>query len=174
MTTTPAAAVAFARSARLQCGAFMGALVVIGIVFSFELGTKASPPTWVPLAQVVAGLVIHFLVEAIGYRPEPLDPSMSDEDAAQAGRMRWQSTMMLRFAIIEALAIASLVGAFVLDRGVWTYAGGALVALALMAIHVWPGSRSVARTADALESRGQASFLREAFGVPAAGPFQQF
>lgn len=161
-------------STRIQSGAFMGALVVIGVVMSFVLGTDGTPPLWVPLAQLVAGIAVHFLVEAVGYRPEPLDPAMSDQEATSAGRIRWTSSMTLRMALIEAIAIVSLVGAFVLDRGIWTYAGGALVSLALMAVHVWPGSRPVTKTADALDADGKPSFLREAFGLPTPGPYQQF
>ena len=152
----------------------MAALVFIGISLFFVLGTDTTPPTWVPLAQLAAGVAIHFAVEAIGYRVQPLDPSMSDEDAATAARTRWQSSMILRFALIEVLALASLVAAFVIDGGVWTYAVGALVSLVLMAVHVWPAARSVGKTADALEAQGQASFLRESFGLPAVGPLQQF
>ncbi|MFC7488995.1 hypothetical protein ACOCJ7_06085 [Knoellia sp. CPCC 206453] len=175
MTTTPPtdAATTFASSARMLVGAIMSALVFFGIALSFALGTEATPPTWVPLAQLAAGIGVHFLVETIGYRAEPLDPGMSEGDAAVVARTRWQSSMMVRMALIEAIAILSLVAAFVIDAGVWTYVGGALVSLALMAIHVWPGSRSVSRTADALEARGQASFLRESFGLPPAGPIQQ-
>ena len=45
------------------------------------------------------------------------------------------------------------------------YAVGALVSLVLMGVHVWPWSRPVGRTADALERAGQPSYLREAFGI---------
>ncbi|WP_404382292.1 hypothetical protein LL946_15725 [Knoellia locipacati] len=172
-TTPPPAAAAFALSARTLCGALMGALVLIGVAMSFVLGTDSAPPTWVLLVQVGAGIAIHLLVETLGYRLPPLDPSLGDDEAANAGRLRWQSSMMLRFALTEALAIGSLVAAFVFDGGVWTYVGGALVSLALMAVHVWPGERSVTRTAEALEAGGQSSHLRETFGLPAAGPIQQ-
>lgn len=151
----------------------MGALVFIGIAMFFVLGTDTTPPTWVPLVQLGAGVAVHLVLGAIGYRVPPLDPTLSDEEAATAGRMRWQSSMMLRFALSEVVAIASLVAAFVIDGGVWTYLGGALVSLALMAVHVWPGTRSVTRTAEALEAGGRASFLRETFGLPTPGPIQQ-
>lgn len=176
MTTPPphATTTAFALSSRTLTGSLMGALVLFGIVLSFVLGTTSAPPAWVPLVQLLAGVAIHFLVEAIGYRPAPLDPDMGDAEATAAGRVRWQSSMMLRFAMVEVIAIVSIVVAFLIDGGVWTYAGGAVVSLALMAIHVWPGSRSVTRTAEALEARGQSSFLHQTFGLPAPGPIQHF
>ncbi|WP_156971349.1 hypothetical protein [Knoellia sinensis] len=174
MTTPSPAATAFALSARTLCGALMGALVFFGVALFFVLGTDATPPVWVLLVQLGVGVAIHLAVEAAGYRAEPLDPSMSDEDAASAGRVRWQSSMMLRFALIEVVAIGSLVAAFIIDGGVWTYAVGAVVSLALMVLHVWPGARSVNKTAEALEANGQASFLRETFNVATPGPIQQF
>ena len=82
--------------------------------------------------------------------------------------------MMLRFALSEVIAIASLVAAFVVEGGLGAYAVGALVSLALMAVHVWPWARPVTKVADALEASGRPSFLRETFGVPAQGPIQQF
>jgi len=173
MTSPAAAAPPFAVSARILCGALIGALPVLGLMMFFVLGTDETPPTWVPLAQLAAGVVIHVVVEAIGYRPQPLDPSLDDHEASSEARTRWQSTMILRFALIELIAIASLAAAFVIDGGVWTYLGGALVSLVLMAVHIWPGARSITRTADALEVQGQPSFLREAFGLPAPGPIQQ-
>jgi hypothetical protein len=175
MTTTPPtdAATTFARSSRMLVGAIMGALVFFGVALTFALGTEGSPPSWVLLAQLAAGVGVHFLVETIGYRAEPLDPSLDDNDAAVVARTRWQASMMVRMALIEAIAILSLVAAFVIDEGVLTYVGGAVVSLVLLAIHVWPSSRSITRTAEALESRGQLSFLRESFGLPPAGPIQQ-
>ena len=175
MTTTPPAdaATTFARSSRMLVGAIMGALVFFGVALSFVLGTEGTPPTWVLLAQLAVGIGVHFLVETIGYRAEALDPGMPEGDAAVVARTRWQTAMMLRMALIEAIAILSLVAAFVIDEGVWTYVGGAVVSLVLLAIHVWPSSRSITRTAEALESRGQLSFLRESFGLPSAGPIQQ-
>lgn len=81
---------------------------------------------------------------------------------------------MLRFALCELIAIASLVLAFALEGGILTYAIGAVVSLALMAVHVWPWSRPVTKVANALEAAGRTSHLREAFGLAAPGPIQQF
>lgn len=82
--------------------------------------------------------------------------------------------MILRFALSEVIAIASLVAAFVVEGGILTYAVGAVVSLVLMAVHVWPSARPVGRVADALEAAGRRTTLREEFGVPAPGPIQQF
>ena len=72
----------FAMSARILAGSLMGALLFIGVALFYVLPTDGAPPLWVFLAQVVAGIAIHFFLEAIGYRVQALDPSMSDDDAA--------------------------------------------------------------------------------------------
>ena len=154
-------------AARVLSSSLIGALVFIGVALFFVLPIDETPPLWVPLAQVVAGVAVHFVLETVGYRVQPLDPSLSDDDAAAAGRLRWQSAMILRFALSEFVALASIAAAFVLpDGGFVIYAVGALVSLVLMAVHVWPGARPVGRTADALEANGKASHLRETFAAP--------
>ena len=173
-TTPPSAAGSFAMSVRILSGSLMAALVFFGVALFFVLGTEDTPPVWVPVAQVAAGVAVHLVLETIGYRMPPLDTDLSDDDAREAARARWQSSMMLRFALSEAIALASLAAAFVLDGGVWTYLGGAVVSLALMAVHVWPWARPVDRVATALEASGRRSHLREEFGVPVPGPIQQF
>ena len=82
--------------------------------------------------------------------------------------------MIVRFAISESVARVSLAAAFVLPQGGFMiYAVGALVSLALMLLHVWPGSRPVGKIADVLESTGQHSHLRETFGLATTGPIQR-
>ncbi len=167
MSSTPAPAGApFALSTRMLAGSLMGALVFIAIALSFVLPTDETPPVWVPFAQLVAGVGIHAVLEAIGYRAQPLAAGLSQDDATAAGQARWQSGMILRFALSESVAIASIAAAFVLPQGGFMiYAFGGLVSLVLMAVHVWPWSRPVGKAADALEASGQRSHLRETFGV---------
>lgn len=173
-TTSPPTAAAFAQSVRTLSGALMAGLVVVGIALFFVLGTDDTPPLWLVVAQLGAGVGAHVLLEAVGYRTRPLDPDLDDAGAALAARAAWQTSMILRFALSEAIAIASLAAAFVLEGGIMAYAVGAVVSLALMAVHVWPWARPVGKMADALEASGRRTGLREAFGVPAPGPIQQF
>ena len=156
----------FALSSRMLAASLMGALVVLGVALSVVLPPEGSFSIVVLLAQVVAGVVVHGLLEAIGYRMPALAGDLSDEAAEAEARTRWQSGMILRFAISELIAIASIAAAFVLPDGdILVYAGGALVSLVLMMVHVWPWARPVGRTADALEAGGRRSGLREAFGL---------
>lgn len=164
----------FAMSARILAGSLMGALLFMGFALFYVLPIDESPPLWVFLAQLVTGVAIHFFIETIGYRVRALEVSMSDDEAAAAGRARWQSSMILRFALCEFVALASIAAAFVIEEGGFLiYAVGALVSLVLMAVHVWPWARPIGRTAEALESAGQPSYLREAFGLSAPGPIQR-
>lgn len=165
-------------SNRMLAGSLMSALFVIALalyfVFSGMEDPWATPPLFIPVAQVAAGIAVHFFLETIGYRTAALDPSLSEEDAASSGRKAWQSTMVLRFALSEFVAIASLAAAFVVsDGGYLTYIGGLLVSVVLMAIHVWPSARPVGKLADALERAGRSSHLRETFGVTVPGPGQR-
>ncbi len=165
----------FALSSRILAASLMGALVVMGVALSFVLPAPHGTGTvMVLLVQVVAGVLAHGLLEAIGYRTPALAASLTDEQAATQARTRWQAGMVMRFAISEFIAIASIAAAFVIpDGNILTYVGGAVVSLVLMAIHVWPGARPVGRTADALEAGGRSSGLRETFGLSGPGPIQR-
>ncbi|WP_210650278.1 hypothetical protein [Nocardioides sp. SYSU D00065] len=174
MPTPPPPAAGFASSNRILAGTLMGALVVIGVAVSFVLPADTSLPIVVPVAQVAIGVAVHLLLDAFGYRLPALPTTLDAEEAAAQARGRWSSAMVLRFAIAEAVAIASLAAAFVLpDGGILVYAGGAAVSLVLMAVHVWPWERPVGKAADALEADGRASGLREVFGLAPQGPVQR-
>lgn len=174
MSTPLPAAAPFALTTRILAASLMGALVVMGVALSVVLPPEGSVSVVVLLVQVVAGLAAHWLLEAIGYRTPALAADLTDEAAAGQARTRWQAGMVLRFAISEFIAIASIAAAFVLPDGdIVTYLGGAIVSLVLMGVHVWPWSRPVGRTADALEAAGKASGLREAFGLSGPGPIQR-
>ena len=167
-SATPLAAAQFAMSMRILSSALMGALFFIAIALYFVLPTDEVPPLWVPAAQLLAGFSVHLLLDAVGYRTLPLDSSLSDNDAKAQSRLRFQAATTMRFAFSEAIAIASIVLAFVLvEGGFLVYAVGMVVALVLMIVHVWPWSRPVGRFADNLEAAGKPSGLREAFGIPA-------
>lgn len=168
MSSPAAPDTSWATPTRILAASLMWALVLIGIALYFVLGERdmSSPPLVVPVVQIGVGVGVHLLLEAIGYRTAPLSPSLSEEEAANEARTRWQSGMVLRFALCEAVAIASVAAAFVLTEGGYlTYVGGVLVSLVLMLLHVWPGARPVGKVADALERDGRRSGLRETFGV---------
>jgi hypothetical protein len=158
---------------RLVAGTLISGLFFITLALFFVLPTDETPPIWVPLAQLGAGVAVHLMVETIGYRPAALDPSLDEDAAVAQGMVRYQGAMILRFALIEAIAIVSIALAFVLPEGGFlTFVGGAVVSFVLMAVHVWPWARPVGRSADALEARGRRSGLRESFGHSPDGPIR--
>lgn len=165
----------FAAQNRVLAGALMGGLFFIGLALFFVLPLDETPPLWVPVAQLAAGVAVHLGLEAFGYRTLPLDPSLSDDEAAATAMVRYQTGMLLRFALSEAIAIASIALAFVMPEGGFVvYAVGALVSLVLMGVHVWPWSRPVGKAAAVLEASGRASRLREVFGLGDPGsPIQR-
>lgn len=174
MSTPLAGPAPFALSTRILAGSLMGALVVIGVALSVVLPAHAHVSVVVLLAQVLGGVAAHLLLEAVGYRTPALSLSLTDDDAATQARTRWQALMIMRFAIAEFIAIASIAAAFVLpDGSIVTYLGGAVVSLALMFVHVWPGARPVDKVAEALEAGGKRSGLRETFGLSSPGPIQR-
>lgn len=164
----------YAAQHRAVAGALIASPVVVGLALFFVLPVGEAPPAWVPIALVAAGVVAHLLIEAVGYRVPALAPSLDDDAATGLAMVAYQAGMILRFAVAESVAIASIVLAFVLSEGgLSVYAVGAGVSLVLMGIHVWPWARPVGKGADRLEARGKPSRLREIFGHATEGPVQR-
>lgn len=150
-------------------GALMGALVVIPLALFFVVGSQEgaldAPPTLVLVALPLAGLLAHVLVESVGYRVQPIAPGTPEREATSQAVMRWQSSMVLRFALCEVIGIVSVALCFVVEPGGYVLVlVGCATSLVLMAGHVFPWSRPVGKVADALERDGGRSGLREAFG----------
>ncbi len=149
----------------------MAALVVMGLAVWFVIlppsGDRlAAPPLLLVVAQVVAGALVHLFCETVGYRMQPVQPGLRRKAAATQAITRYQSAMIVRFAMIELIAVASLVVAFVVTEGGFLgYVTGAAVSEILMAVHVFPWSRPVDRSQEVLEKRGEPSYLRELFGL---------
>lgn len=158
---------------KVMAATLMGTLVLLLFVLTMILGTEALSP-FSPLvlgAQVVAGLVVHGLLEVIGYRLRPVQPGTAPEPAGRHSVAQFQGMMMLRFALSEFIAILSFAGAFIArEGGLAIYVGGMVVSLVLLAVHVWPGERPIRKSVAALERDGAASFLRDRLGLP-TGPY---
>ena len=109
-TSVPPTGAAFAMTTRMLAASLIGALFFIAVALLFVLGDslEETPPLLVPVGQVVVGVAVHLLVEAVAYRPAPLPLSLSDEQARTTSRQRWQEGMILRFALCEFVAIASV------------------------------------------------------------------
>ena len=164
------------RQVQLLAGAVMASLVMIALVLFFVFPADErldAPPLWLVGAQVVAAVVLHLLVEATGYRTRAIHPETDPASAGAEATQAFIAGTIRRAALCESIALASVVGAFLVTSG--GYAGlltGAGISLALMAVHVWPGRGPVEKTVISLERDGGRSELRERLGL-ATGPVQE-
>jgi hypothetical protein len=145
---------------RILAGTLMGALVLLAVVLAPALGLEGYPPVWVPTALGVLAVVVHLLVEAVGYRVPGIAAGTPEADAAATGRTAFQTSMILRFALCESVALVAMVAAFVVEpRTGMTYVVGGTLSLLLMAWHVWPSERLVRRVEQQLDRAGGTSRL---------------
>ncbi len=150
--------------------ALISAVVMFGLVAFFVLGPDGYPPVWVAAALGAIAVAAHVAVEAVGYRVPALSPGAQGEDAAAAGLAAYRSSMMLRFALCEAVAIIALVAAFVVEpQTAKTYLVGGTLSLALLLWHVWPSDRGIRRIEAQLDRDGGRSGLHSALHGRRAG-----
>ena len=122
---------------RVLGGFALAVLVALGVVVWLGTGAEAfvAPPAWLVGVQVAAGVVVHLVLDRVGYRsagdPEGLAPA-------------FQSQAIVRMAFAETVAIVSVAAAFA-ERSVGWYAGGGAVSAVLILVHVWPWSRPLRR-----------------------------
>src|SRR5689334_24243313 len=101
-------------------GAVIGTLIVIAIALPtlyVDSDRFAAPPLWLLGAQVAAALVVHLLVEAIGYRASPLDPETPEIEARAASARAFTASTVVRVSLCEAVALGSIVAALLVDDG---------------------------------------------------------
>jgi hypothetical protein len=163
---------------RTLAGSMMGSLVVIAVALYFVLVTPAhgleAPPLWLLGAQVAAGVVVHLVVESVGYRARAIPPGTSEAEARILAAGAFTSGTMLRFALCESIALASVAAAFLVESGGYAgYLTGAAVSLLLMSVHAWPGEGPISKTLTSLERDGARSYLREYLGLGTVGPIQE-
>jgi len=168
-------------SLRTLVSALMGSLFFIALALYFVLapgsdpqpgeGLFDAPPAWVPVAQVAAGVVIHLLITAVGYRTPAIVPGTPPETAGRTSAGAMSTGTILRGALSESVAIVSIALAFLVSEGSYlTYLGGALVSLVLFALHAFPSERTIARTEASLERDGGTSYLRHQLNLPPTSP----
>ena len=165
------------RQVQTLVGAVMASLVVTAVVLSvaFPEGDRFEPPPlWLVGAQVAAAVVVHLLVESIGYRVPPLHVETDEATARSTSAQVFMSRTILRMGLCESIALASVAAAFLVDSG--GYVGlltGSAVSLVLVAGHAWPHAGPVDKTAASLERDGARSYLREQLGLGSPGPVQE-
>ena len=153
----------------------MGALVIIGIALAFVVhgGTHTgrngntvhphTPSGLIYLVIAVLGVVAAALVQTLGYRIPPLSPDADPTEARTTGLRLYQSSMILRFALSEWVAIVCIALLFTIPSNtILPYVEGAAIAFVLMAIHVWPSQTLIRRVEAKLDRNGGRSDLSNA------------
>jgi hypothetical protein len=117
---------------------------------------------------VAAGVAVHLVITLVGSRTPAIAPGTDPETAGRTAAGALSSGTMLRAALSEAVAPGSLALAFLADEGSYlTFLCGAVVSLALLALHAFPTGRTVRRTEESLEPDGGTSYLRHQLYLPA-------
>lgn len=150
--------------------ALMGMLVFFPIPLWFVLGSQddalAMPSPLLLAAPVVAGVVVHVVLDAIGYRTAAISPTASTEETQRIAASHFGSAMIRRFAFGEVIAVVCIALGFIVTTGGYLLVlVGCATSMVLMLVHVWPGQRPVTKTAASLEREGARSGLSEAFGL---------
>ncbi len=165
---------------RTLASAMTGALFFLALALYFVLGSQedafGTPPLVVLGGQLLAGLALHLLIQAVGYRTPAIAPGTPTDQAGRTSGAAMTSGTVLRSALSESVAIASVALAFLVSEGQYvTYLTGALVSLVLFALHAFPSERTISRTEASLERDGGTSHLREQLALPPAstGPVQR-
>jgi membrane protein YdbS with pleckstrin-like domain len=155
---------------RTLATALISAVVMFGLVALFVVGPDGYPPVWVAAALGALAVAAHVAVEAVGYRVPAVPPGTQGEEAAAAGLAAYRSSMMLRFALCEAVAIIALAASFVVEpQTAKTYLVGGTLSLALLLWHVWPSERITRRLETQLDRDGGHSGLAAALHGRRAG-----
>ncbi|MFF0340755.1 hypothetical protein [Kribbella sp. NPDC004875] len=161
-SSTPPAA---QQSLTVTCAAMAGAIPMITLVLWFVLATDGIgefPATWAPLVVLAAAAAAYSFCELAGFRTPALEHSAhSARSAAEIEAESWRrftASTFTRFAVCEGVFLVSVALAFVV-QSFWVVLIGAVLALPLFFLEVWPNARNQQRFAASLESRGVPSYL---------------
>ena len=143
------------------------ALLVVVLALVLPTAWGDEPPVAVVLGLVAMVGVGFASAEAIGFLTEPLtaDVATHHDEAQRISLGRFQSAMMLRFALTEMPILVGLATSFVLDDGIWPLLVTVALGLPVMWFETWPGRRNGRKFAARLESGGVRSGLVDALGV---------
>ena len=167
MSTTPTPATPPIKSTRILVGVLASALVMFGIVLFTILPSGEYPPIWVPWALGGLAVLSHLLSRSAGFNLTPVPAGTLPAKAMATALAAFQASLILRFALSEAVALLALVLSFVVVPQTWmTYLIGAVLALVLFAVNVWPSTAVISKVQQQLDREGGQSFLRDAlFGL---------
>ena len=168
MSEPPATGVTPIMSLRILVGILAGSLVIFGVVLYNALQNGEYPPVWVAWALGALAATSHLLSRRVGFNLKPVPAGTPPDEAMAMARVAFQASTVLRFALSESVALVALVLSFVVQPASWmTYLIGAVLALALLAVNVWPRAGIISKAQRQLDREGGQSFLHDALlGVP--------
>ncbi len=156
------------RQVQILAGAVAGSVLLTALVLGVAFTSSerfAEPPLWLVVAQVAGAVIVHLLVEAIGYRTAALPVETPEAEARLLSARAFTSGTVVRLALCESVVVGSVVAALLVDTGGYVLVlTGAAISLVLLAVHAWPGDGPIARTTISLERNGARSYLREQLG----------
>lgn len=143
---------------RVLALALIGALPLMFVAVGFALGDEAfgadQPPVLLHVA-LLAGLVLSYGAGVFSVRAvQPLEPSVTGDEALAAAVNAYRTSMILRFALTESPLIALIAVVFVLEYGLWPVIVALPVGLVIVAASIYPTRTNLQRVQDRLESRG--------------------
>ncbi len=154
------------RGLQIVVGSMTAGIILIGIAFALILPLTAPPVTGV-LGLVVLAAALHLLIERAGYRAPALPAGAPEAQTRQVAQATFQRLLLIRTILAETPALVGIVVAFVVAPSSWfTYAVGAVLAVALVVRHAWPTTRTVDRVVAVLEAGGTPSGIRAVLGLP--------
>ncbi len=168
MTSTPGPTTAPIQTFRILAWSLMGALLVIAVALYVADPDQAwdQPPLWSAAAVVVVAVAVLGLVGVVGYRTPAIAPGTPEDEARKKSLTAFQSSMILRFALCESIALIALALGYVVDDGgpFLLYLLGAAIAVPAMIFHVFPSERTITAAEESLQREGGLSYLRQALG----------
>lgn len=156
------------RTTQILTLSFMSIVVGLGVVVALSVpeADLTLPPILVIAGQVVAGIVMFLVISMIGFNTGPIALGTEPEQAKREALGKHQTSILLRLALSEAIALGSIAVAFILTEGqLLAYVIGAVISLALMAWFAYPSARNIRRVESALDASGVRSGLAETFGL---------
>lgn len=132
--------------------------LVLWFVIGQVHGLGEFPASWAALVPLALAVGAYSFCELVGFRAPPIQPGGQPAEVENQSWLAFNKSTLLRFAVCEAVFMASISIAFVVSS-YWPVLIGAALALALIGWEAWPTQRNLQRFAAALESGGHPSYL---------------
>jgi hypothetical protein len=149
------------RSTRFLVSTLGSAMVIFGIVLYTEIPGSGYPPLWVSVTLGALAVISHLLSRTLGFRVKPIQAGTPPAEAMATALAAFQASLILRFALSEAVAIIAMILSFMVATWM-TYLIGGVLALILFVMNVWPSTALISKVQQQLDREGGRSYLADA------------